>query len=397
MDIVITQDFFPLIGGAHLWLYEVYKRWPSKVVLLTQEYSTDPTVRSNQSRFDSLFHGSLEITRKDIHIENINLFAHDCLRKYARIFNYLHRIRGNEQVTFHCIRSFPEAAAAALYKNSYRGCCRLITYAHGEELFVADTSIQLKFLAKFAYSSSDLVIANSRFTSQLVRRLCPRAKILIIHPGVDANAFNISAEQRRAYRARWGWPDDALILITVSRMEPRKNHISVVRAVAELRKEGLPITYVIGGEGEERDRLAAEVRKLDLVDWVRFTGKLSVEDLALAYCAADIHVMPSIKVGEMIEGFGIVFLEAAAAGIPSISGKCGGQVEAVLDGRTGFVIDGCNLGELKQAIRLLVENPALRMELGANGKKWAAENDWSMVVAKTLAGLNSLHAGNTVS
>lgn len=86
----------------------------------------------------------------------------------------------------------------------------------------------------------------------------------------------------------------------------------------------------------------------------------------------------------MIEGFGIVFLEAAAAGIPSIAGNAGGQPEAVLHGCTGLVIDGANLAELKQAIRLLAEDVKLREYLGANGRKWAAENDWRSVAQKLV-------------
>ena len=383
VDIVISQDFFPIIGGAHLWLFEVYKRWPSPVVLLTQDYTADPNLHLKQIQFDSSNYGPLQILRKDIRIDNISLFDQSCLLRYAKVLSHLNRISASDRVTFHCLRSFPEAVAAVAYKKFYRRSSKVVTYAHGEELLVAHTSRQLKFLAKQVYSSSDLIIANSRSTCRLVRDICPEAKVLVIHPGVDADAFSISEEQRRTYRARWGWPDDAVVLVTISRMEPRKNHISVIRAVAALREEGLPLAYIIGGEGEEKDRLAAEVRQLNLTNCVRFAGRLSDQERTLMYCAADMHVLPSIKVGPMIEGFGIVFLEAAAAGIPSIAGNSGGQAEAVLNGRTGLVVDGADLTGLKQAIRLLAEDKKLRVGLGANGRKWATENDWRSVAART--------------
>ncbi len=383
-DIVISQDFFPTIGGAHLWLYEVYKRWPSRTILLTHDFKADPNLHSKQVQFDLSNHGSLDISRKDIRIDNISLFSRSCLTKYAKIFSHLIRISASERVTFHCIRSFPEAVAAVAYKKFYRPSSKVITYAHGEELLVARTSLQLTLLAKLVYSSSDLIIANSRFTRRLVKDICPKAKITVIHPGVDVNAFHVPEQQRRAYRALWGWPDDTVILATISRMEPRKNQISVIKALGELREEGLPMAYIIGGEGEEMDKLSAEVRELNLTNWVRFTGRLSDKERTLAFCAADVHVLPSLKAGPMIEGFGIVFLEAAAAGIPSIAGNAGGQPEAVLHGRTGLVIDGANLAELKQAIRLLAENVKLREYLGANGRKWAAENDWRSVAQKLV-------------
>lgn len=110
---------------------------------------------------------------------------------------------------------------------------------------------------------------------------------------------------------------------------------------------------MIGGAGLEKERLIAKVQELQLGDWIRFAGHVSDEERALNYAASDIHIMLSIKVGPMIEGFGVVFLEATAAGIPSICGNVGGQPVAVLDGQTGLVVDGRDLNELKVAIRRL--------------------------------------------
>jgi phosphatidylinositol alpha-1,6-mannosyltransferase len=98
---------------------------------------------------------------------------------------------------------------------------------------------------------------------------------------------------------------------------------------------------------------------------------------------ADIHIMPSITYGEVLEGFGIVFLEAAAAGIPSIAGNTGGQAEAVVDGRTGFVVDGTNVETIANAIRQLAENRQLRHEMGEYGRRWASAHEWQTLVDKT--------------
>ena len=382
MDIVLTQDFLPLIGGTYLTLYEVYKRWPTPVILLTQDYSTDQILRTGQASFDSTPHGPLEIRRRDIRIEDISILDWRCIGQYWKILGYLSQIAGRHSPTLHCIDAFPEGIAAVAFKLLCRRNSRILTYAHGEELLVAATSVELKFLAKLVYSLSDIVIVNSRSTDRLVKALCPKANTEIVYRGVDATAFDISEKELRAYRSQWGWPDNTVILVTVSRMEPRKNHSAVIEALADLRKEGLPLAYVIGGGGEEKDSLVAKVKELQLGDWVRFTGYLSDEERVLVYAASDIHVMPSIKIGPMIEGFGIVFLEAAAAGIPSISGNSGGQPEAVLNGQTGLVIDGGNAMELKRAIRSLAENKELRASLGAKGRKWARANDWNTTAAK---------------
>jgi glycosyltransferase involved in cell wall biosynthesis len=100
--------------------------------------------------------------------------------------------------------------------------------------------------------------------------------------------------------------------------------------------------------------------------------------------------MPSIRHGSMIEGFGISFMEAAATGTPSIAGNVGGQSEAVLDGRTGLVIDGSSLSEVRSALRCLTLDPALRERMGREGKKWAAANDWASIVQRTQAAIQRI-------
>ena len=94
--------------------------------------------------------------------------------------------------------------------------------------------------------------------------------------------------------------------------------------------------------------------------------------------------MPSVQLGEMIEGFGIVFLEAAAAGKPSICGNIGGQAEAVLDGRTGLVVDGSEPGARRRRAAIAGAGRRAAPALGREGLAWAREHDWSGRVAKTL-------------
>lgn len=382
-DIVITQDFFPTIGGAHLWLYEVYKRWPSPVTILAQDYRRDPELALQQRRFDCLPHGSATILRKDLYINEISLFDLRCLFKYATVLHSLRSIVNDHQLNLHCIRAFPEGIAAAAYKMIFRRLCRLVVYAHGEELLVAKTSRQLRSLTRWTYASADLIIANSRSTEQLVLDLCPGARVCVIHPGVDMAAFQISDQERKACRLRWNWPEETVVLVTMARLEPRKNHAAVIEVMAELRGQGFPLAYVIGSDGEERANLASRIHRLGLTPWVKMTGYLTDEERICTLAAADIHVMPSVKAGPMIEGFGIVFLEAAAVGIPSIAGNTGGQIEAVQHWQTGLVVDGSNAVRLREAIITLVQNKILRDQLGANGKLWARENDWRNISRKS--------------
>ncbi len=282
-------------------------------------------------------------------------------------------------ITIHVVKAIPEAANLLWLKFLWKDKLKIVTYAHGEEFLVAKTSKELGWLTRQALRISDLVIANSFSTKRLASEFCDENKIHVVHLGVDFEQYQIPEEECQKYRQKWGFPENTVILLTVARMEPRKNQAAVIKTVAELRKEGLPLAYVIAGSGEEERKLKNMVQEYNLEPWVKFLGKISEEEKIKSFCAADIYVMPSIQVGPMIEGFGIVFMEAAAAGLPSIAGNIGGQPEAVRHEETGFVIDGNNLNELKEAIRRLAQDKNLRQKMGETARLWARKHDWSLV------------------
>jgi phosphatidylinositol alpha-1,6-mannosyltransferase len=228
-----------------------------------------------------------------------------------------------------------------------------------------------------------LIVANSESTRRLVNQLCPNGKTACVHPGVDPVSFQICAEEVAKYRASWKWPAGTVVLSTMARMEPRKNHRMGIEVLQKLRCEGIPLAFVCAGDGEERTRLEEMAKETGLREWIRFPGAISEQEKRLLFAASDIYVMPSIRVGEMIEGFGIVFLEAAAAGVPAVCGNTGGQPEAVLDMQTGIVVDGRDLNDVASAVRNLAINPQLRRNMGERGRLWAAEHAWEHVVERT--------------
>jgi len=382
MDIVVSRDFFPKIGGAHHWLYESYRRWPAPVTLVADELGTD---HAAAAAFDLRDHGAISILRTPMDLADINLASGRCRRSFTAISALLSRLAAGEAARFHCLRAFPEGFCGLLAKVRRPLAHRLIVYAHGEEILVARRSRQLMLMAKAVYRFADLVIANSRSTEELVRGLSPRANVARIHPGVDVQAFVRKPEELAAFRQAWRWPAEASVISTVGRMEPRKNQAAVLRAIHGLRRAGQPLAYICCGDGPERGALMELARELDAHSWARFPGAVSDDEKILTYGACDFHVMPSIRHGEMIEGFGIVFIEAAAAGVPSICGNTGGQAEAVLHDKTGLVVDGNDPRQVETAIGRMALDLELRQRLGREATIWAREHDWSKVAARTLA------------
>jgi len=227
------------------------------------------------------------------------------------------------------------------------------------------------------------VIANSQSTVELINDFSSNTRVEVIHPGVDVKDFQKSESNRQEMRNKWRVDDDTVVLLTMARQEERKNQLGVLQALKKLNDRKSDILYVIGSDGPERGKLEEYVRENDLEDIVLFTGYLSDQERKDSFAAADIHVMPSVQRGAMIEGFGIVFIEAAAVGIPSIAGEVGGQAEAVIDGKTGLVVDGDNQAQLQAALQSLISNSDLRKQMGVAGRYWAAENDWDRIAKKT--------------
>lgn len=384
-DIAISYDCLPKIGGAHMWLYEVYRRWPTPVSIFTSEYSPDAATAAAERAFDAVHHGSVTIRRRARPIRQLSLLSPDCLASYRAHVRALRELSAGGPVRLHALRAFPEGFAGLLYKWRHPRSTRLIVYAHGEEILIGRLSRQLNWMTRRVYAAADLVIANSESTRRLVLETAPRARVTTIHPGVDVAAFTPAPAAVTAWRDALGWSADTVIIGSVARMEARKNQAALIRAVAKVRAEGGAVALVCGGDGPERERLTALARELQVEDRVRFAGPVSDPEKKLIFAGCDIHAMPSVQLGEMIEGFGIVFLEAAAAGKPSICGDIGGQAEAVLDGKTGLVVDGRDDARVTEAVRSLVRDRALRERLGREGLAWASEHDWSAVLARTLA------------
>ena len=381
---LVSYDWAPKIGGAHSWLHEVYSRWPEKVGVLTSTPSLDAEPAAAERAYDASRHGSLEIHRAAAPFTQLSLLSPGCVARFLAHARALHSLtRPAPRSMIHALRSWPEGFTGLLCKRLYRGT-KLVTYAHGEEILIARLSTQLRWMARSVYQASDLIIANSESTRRIVLELAPTAKIVCIAPGVDTRSYVVPDSAIATCRAAWGWSADTMVVATIARMEARKNQDGVLRAVAELRREGLDVAYVCAGNGQERSALERLAGELGITPWVRFPGSISEADKRILFAAADVHAMPSVQLGEMIEGFGIVFLEAAAAGVPSICGNSGGQMEAVRDGETGIVVDGRDSANIAVALRQLALNPELRRKMGGNGRRWAAEFDWEKVCARTL-------------
>lgn len=229
------------------------------------------------------------------------------------------------------------------------------------------------------FAGAARVIAISRATADLASRQFGLEKPpVIVNPGAGPPPARRDVDARAEQMQRaLGLQGSGPVLLTVGRLVPRKGFDLVLQSVAHLRRDYPDVRYLIAGEGPGRARLEARARELGINSHVHLLGQVDELTKWAAYDLCDVFVMPNRSLeGTDFEGFGIVFVEAALAGRPSIAGRSGGTTDAVIDEVTGLLVDSESPDELTAALRRLLGDPALRKRLGRAGEE-RARNQFS--------------------
>jgi phosphatidylinositol alpha-1,6-mannosyltransferase len=213
-----------------------------------------------------------------------------------------------------------------------------------------------------------------------------RLQVTIVPPGVDVERFRpLGDDERRAARTRLGLPADAPLITSISRLVPRKGFDVAIRAAALLRAGRPDLLLAISGRGRDERRLRQLATELRAP--VRFLGRVANEDLPALYGCADVFTMPCRTRwgGLEQEGFGIVFVEAAACGVPQVAGRSGGAAEAVEHGATGYVVEQPeDPRAVADAIAAILDDPSQRAAMGQASRARAVSEFSYDVLAERL-------------
>lgn len=356
--LLLSELFPPFVGGSAVLFEGIYSRLEHRRVTVLTD--------SARSAAEDTERGRLTIERRAIASDYWGLRKPRAFAHHWRVGSFIRQLADRRRTLVHCGRSLPEGLAAAL--SRLRGGPQYACWAHGEDLTLQMTvSREMRMLTRWIVRGSVGIFCNSEHTAGLAQEVGVRSdRIHIIYPGVDVERFR--PRSGAAQRQRLAPGADPLIL-SIGRLERRKGFDLTVRAVARLRQRFPSLRYLVVGDGPDRDYLRALVRECGVGDQVTFTGKVAEEELPGLYAACDLFVHPNRIEGVDVEGFGIVFLEAAACGKPVIGGATGGVPEAVADGETGKLVSGTDEEELAAAISVLVESPAERARMGESGRR----------------------------
>jgi phosphatidyl-myo-inositol dimannoside synthase len=250
---------------------------------------------------------------------------------------------------------------------------RLVLTFHGSEILKFAASPARRWLARQLIRRAARVSTLSLFTRQLLLESFPEAagKVYLTRGALRSEfAVVTSAPAKRP---------EPMVVLTVGRLHPRKGQLLTLQALQSLPVEiRTRLEYwVVGGQSKgdyEGVLRRAAAACPDLV--VRFLGNLPDDELANIYERADIFAMTSVNLERSVEGFGLVYLEAAAHGLPIVAHDVGGVAEAVIDGVTGLLVPPNRPAQLAAAFEKLIHDPALRQRLGAAGRAQAARNCW---------------------
>lgn len=225
---------------------------------------------------------------------------------------------------------------------------------------------------RFILGRARRVVAISQFTRcQVERSGVPPERIELLHPAIDLERFAALPAAQEA-RRRYGWQERQVIL-SVGRLVARKGQDMVIRALPQVALAAPRARYAIAGSGPCREALERLARETGVEERVEFLGFVPEAELPALYAAAEVFAMPSRERPEAgdVEGFGIVFIEANAAGLAVLAGRSGGVEDAVVDGRTGLLVDPEDPQAIAQGLIRLLQDGELRRRLAVQGQERA--------------------------
>lgn len=359
--LIVTNDFPPRRGGIQSFVYELVARQPPDEVVVFAPQWRDAEV------FDASLPFPVERYSRELMLPTPSVVrrARQLIRSY-----------GCTRVAFGA--TAPLAGMASVLRHA--GVERIVGITHGHEAAWAATPGTNGFI-KLVGDQTDCVTFLGEYTRRrLARAMTPAAaqRMRQLVPGVDITSFHPgnrpagdAIRQRYALHGRQ-------VIVCVSRLMRRKGQDALIRALPKIREELGDVALLLVGGGPYRSVLTQIAREENVEADVIFTGSVATSDLPAFYAAADVFAMPcrTRNRGWDVEGLGIVYLEAAASGVPVIAGNSGGAPDAVVAGDTGLVVDGTSISAVARAATEILADPVRAKEMGQAGREWVT-SEWT--------------------
>jgi len=367
--LVVTNDFGPRSGGIETFIHGLLAQASKNqqrnfVVLTSRQTPQDEVVKFDQQMWEE---NRIKVIRDSAKV----LLP---TQRLAKVATDLFKAHDCENVIFGA------SAPLGLLAKSLRkaGAKHIVALTHGHEVWWARMPLFSAALRRIG-AQADQMTYLGEFTRGAVANALLRedhSKLVHLPPGVDLSRFTPAAKSVELQK-KWGI-EDASVIVSIGRLVARKGSDQLIKAMPEVLKQFPKSKLLLVGTGNYQKRLERLVRNLKVEDSVIFTGRVDHDLLPDYFRLGDIFAAPcrSRYGGLEVEGLGIVYLEASACGVPVISGKSGGAPDAVLDGKTGLLVNGRDHRDVGAALIKLLSDQPLRQKMGADGRVWM-EQLWS--------------------
>ena len=352
--LLVTNDFPPKVGGIQSYLWQLWSRLPpERVTVLT-------TAHPGAGAFDAAQRFRIERTRSAVLLPTPRL---------ARRVEAL-----ADEVGAGVVLLDPALPLGILGPRLGRPYALVL---HGAEVTVPGRLPLARSALAAVLRGAVHVIAAGTYPGAEAARVAGTAMppATVVPPAVDTERFRpLDPGGRAKARADHGLPPEGPLVACVTRLVPRKGVDVLIQACARLAPAHPGLTLAVAGAGRDRPRLERLARRAEVA--VRFLGRVGDDVLPELHATADVFAMPCRARwgGLEQEGFGIVFLEAAASGVPQVAGASGGAADAVVHGSTGLVVDRPGRPDaVAAAIGVLLADPRRRAEMGAAARRRAVE------------------------
>ena len=362
--LLVTNDFPPKIGGIQSLLWEWWRRLPPEsFAVLTSPYE-------GTAEFDAAQPFHIERTREPV------LLPHPWM---VQRVNRMAKEVGADLVVLD--PALPLGLIGPSLDLPYD------VVLHGAEVTVPGRlPLSKQTLGHVLRRARHIVAAGGYPAAEGEHAAGRKLPVTVVPPGVDTERFRpLTETERLEARRHFGFSPNAELVVGISRLVPRKGFDTAIRAVALLKNSRPDLVLAIAGGGRDEGRLRQLAEQVKAP--VTFLGRVSNDDLPSLYGCADVYTMLCRNrwAGLEQEGFGIVFLEAAACGVPQVAGDSGGAAEAVEDGVSGLVVrTPDDPREVAAAIERLLDDPAERALMGVAGRERAVREFSYDVLAHRL-------------
>lgn len=367
--LVVTNDFGPRSGGIETFIHGLLVQASKNqernfVVLTSRQDPQDQVIAFDQKMWEE---NRIKVIRDTAKV----LLPTRRLAKAATDLFVAHKCQNV---------IFGASAPLGLLAKSLRkaGAKHIVALTHGHEVWWARMPLFSAALRRIG-AQADQMTYLGEFTRGAVANVLLRedhSKLVHLPPGVDLTRFTPGIKSVELQK-KWGI-DDAPVIVSIGRLVARKGSDQLIKAMPDVLQRFPKSKLLLVGTGNYQKRLEKLVRNLKVQDSVIFAGRVEHELLPDYYRLGDIFAAPcrSRYGGLEVEGLGIVYLEASACGVPVIAGKSGGAPDAVLDGKTGLLVDGRDHREVGAAVIKLLSDRPLRQKMGVDGRVWM-EQLWS--------------------